>query len=164
MEHSTAIVESSAVIGKGTKVWAFSHISAGAKIGRDCVIGEGVHIGPNVIIGDRCKIQNHSILYEGLVLEEEVFIGPNVITTNDPCPRAIGPWKDRFLTTMIREGASIGANCTILCGIELGAFCMIGCGSVVTQNIKSLWLAYGNPAHHVRQLFKAPQAGLRIVT
>lgn len=155
MIHKSAIVESSE-IGQGTKVWAWSHICEGACIGTDCVIGEGVYIGPGVLIGNRCKIQNHSLLYHGVVIGDEVFIGPNVITTNDAMPRAVGDWSKRFRTTFIESGASICANCTIICGITIGANAMIGAGSMVNQNIKAGWLAYGNPAHHVRQIHAEP--------
>lgn len=150
--HSTAIVDEGAVIGKRTKIWSFAHICSNAIIGDDCVISEGVYIGPNVTIGNRCKIQNHALIYEGLFIEDDVFIGPGVVTVNDPHPRVIGPWRDRFMETRIMKGASVGANSTILCGITIGKSAMIGCGSVVTQNIKPGWLAYGNPAHHARKL------------
>lgn len=148
--HPTAIVETDQ-IGDFTKIWAFTHICPGASIGQNCTIGEGVYIGPGVKIGDGCKIQNHALIYEGLTIEDLVFIGPNVVTTNDIAPRADGPWRDRFRPTFIRKGASIGANSTVLCGIEIGAYSMIGAGSVVIQSIRAGWLAYGSPAHHARQ-------------
>ena len=148
--HPTAIVESDD-IGDGTKIWAFSHISKGVKIGAGCNIGEGTYIGINVTIGNRCKIQNHCLIYEGVHIGDEVFIGPNVITTNDIFPRAVGEWKHRFRETFIKKGASIAANCTILCGITIGEDAMIGAGSVVTKNIKPNYIAYGNPARHIRK-------------
>lgn len=151
--HPMAIVESS-MIGRGTRVWAFAHVCEGAVVGSNCMIGEGVYIGPNVRIGDRCKVQNHSLIYEGLTLEDEVFIGPNVVTTNDIAPRAVGPWHHRFKATLIKRGASIGANTTILCGVTIGEQAMIGCGSLVVHDVKPWWLAFGNPAHHVRSLYK----------
>lgn len=149
--HPTAIVETQD-IGDGTKIWAFSHISRGAKIGKNCMIGEGVHVGTGVVIGDGCRIQNHSLLYEGVTLEDEVFIGPNVITTNDCFPRAVGEWKHRFKTTLIKRRASVAANCTILCGITLGENCMVGAGSTVTKSVKDNYIAYGNPARHIRKV------------
>lgn len=151
--HPTAIIETDK-IGEGTKIWAFSHVSKGVQIGENCNIGEGVYIGVNVKIGNRCKIQNHCLIYEGVTIEDEVFIGPNVITTNDCFPRAIGSWETRFRETLIRKGASICANCTILCGIIIGKNAMIGAGSTVTKNIKSNYMAYGNPARHVRKMYE----------
>jgi UDP-2-acetamido-3-amino-2,3-dideoxy-glucuronate N-acetyltransferase len=148
MIHETAIIDNNTNIGDNTKIWAYSHISSGATIGSNCVIGEGVHIGPNVIIGDNCKIQNHSLLYEGVVLEDFVFIGPNTVTTNDYLPQVGGDWKSngRFRQTVFRRGCSIGANTTIVCGVEIGENSLVGAGSVVTKNIPSNSLAYGNPA------------------
>ena len=147
MINTTAIIDNNVQIGKNTKVWAFSHICSGATVGENCVIGEGVHIGPNVIIGDNCKIQNHSILYEGVELQNNVFIGPNVVTTNDLYPQAKGEWaRKNFKKTLIESFASVGANCTIICGNTIGSSSLIGAGSVVTKNIPSGVTAYGNPA------------------
>lgn len=137
-------------IGQNTKIWAYTHICKNAIIGENCTIGEGVYIGPNVKIGNNCKIQNHSLIYDGVEIEDDVFIGPNVITTNDNFPRALGDWSDRFKKTLIKKGSSICANSTIVCGVVLGTNCMIGAGSVVTKNIKDNYLAYGNPARHIR--------------
>jgi len=151
--HNTAIIDCDINnIGENTKVWAFSHICKNAKIGKNCMIGEGVYIGPNVVIGDNCKIQNHSLIYEGVIIQDEVFIGPNVVTTNDIFPRAIGDWSSKFRKTLIKKGASICANSTIICGINIGENAMIGAGSVVSKNIKSNYLAYGNPARHIRTI------------
>ena len=147
MIHETAIIDD-CTIGEGTKIWAFSHVSSGAIIGKNCVIGEGVHIGPNVIIGDNCRIQNHSILYEGVELGNEVFIGPNVVTTNDFRPSLTGDWKnsDRFRKTRFEDSSSIGANSTIVCGVVIGKGSLVGTGSVVTKNVDSGKTVYGNPA------------------
>ena len=144
-KHETAIVESNK-IGEGTKIWAFSHICRGARIGKNCTIGEGVYIGPNVVIGNDVKIQNHSLIYEGLEIGDNVFIGPSVVTTNDIFPSSAGEWKNRFRKTYINRGSSIGANSTIVCGISIGENVMIGAGSVVTKDIPSGKIAYGNPA------------------
>jgi len=150
--HKSAIVDRDedglldCEIGDGTKIWAFSHISRGAKIGKECVIGEGVHIGPGVIIGDNVKIQNGALIYKGVTIEDDVFIGPGVVTTNDIFPRSQGDWSKRFRKTLIKKGASVGANATIICGITLGETCMVGAGSVVTHDVARGSLVYGNPA------------------
>ena len=147
-QHPTSIVDNDVKIGKNTKIWAFSHISKGAVIGENCVVGEGVHIGPNIIIGDNCKIQNHSLLYEGVTLEDNVFLGPNTITTNDFTPQVGGDWKNsnRFRKTLFKQGCSIGANSTIICGVTIGENSLIGAGSVITKNIPKNSTAFGNPA------------------
>lgn len=152
--HPTAIIDEDVILGENCKVWAYTHISRGARIGSNCVIGEGVHIGNDVIIGNWCKIQNHSLIYKGVTLEDEVFLGPNTITTNDLYPRARGDWEDRFRTTFFKKGSSVGANCTIVCGIELGIFSMVAAGSVVCQNVMDYSLVKGNPARHVKFLEK----------
>lgn len=145
--HETSIVETED-IGYGTRIWAFSHISKGVVIGTNCIIGEGVHIGPNVVIGNNCKIQNHSLLYEGVTLEDNVFLGPNTVTTNDFYPQVGGDWKNssRYRKTLFEEGCSIGANSTIICGVSIGKNSIIGAGSVVTKNIPPDSKAFGNPA------------------
>lgn len=145
-KHKTSIVESE-FIGENTKIWANSHICKNSKIGSNCVIGENVYIGPNVIIGDNCKIQNNSLIYEGVTVEDNVFIGPNVVTTNDFIPRVGGDWKnnDRFRKTIFKKGCSVGANSTIVCGVEIGENSLIGAGSVVTKNVPSNSVGFGNP-------------------
>ena len=149
--HETALVDNDVCIGEGTKIWAFSHIMSGAKIGKNCVIGEGVHVGNNVIIGDNCKVQNHSLLYEGVVIGNNVFIGPNVVTTNDFEPEAVGDWKDRFRKTYFGDGCSIGANSTIICGNEIGNNALVGAGSVVTKSVDENVVVVGNPAKILRR-------------
>lgn len=143
--HSTSIIESD-TIGDGTKIWAFSHISKNVVIGNNCIIGEGVYIGPNVVIGNNVKIQNHSLIYEGVHIEDNVFIGPNVVTTNDIFPNVSDEWSHRFRKTIFKKGCSIGANSTIICGITIGEDSLVGAGSVVTKNVPSNVLCYGNPA------------------
>lgn len=147
-KHNTAIIDSKCSIGNNTKIWAFSHISSNVIIGDNCVIGEGVYIGPGVVIGSNCKIQNHSLIYEGVTIEDNVFIGPNTVTTNDYMPQVSGDWKgsDRFRKTLFKKGCSIGANSTIICGVVIGEKVLIGAGSVVTRSIANDCIAFGNPA------------------
>jgi UDP-2-acetamido-3-amino-2,3-dideoxy-glucuronate N-acetyltransferase len=149
--HNTAIIDKDVTIGAGTKVWAFSHIMPNVIIGKNCIIGEGVHVGSGVIIGDNCKIQNHSLLYEGVVIEDNVFIGPNVVTTNDIEPVSMGDWKDRFKNTLIKKGASVGANSTIICGNVIGESSLVGAGSVVTKDVEPFTVVVGNPARFLRK-------------
>jgi UDP-2-acetamido-3-amino-2,3-dideoxy-glucuronate N-acetyltransferase len=146
-KHEMSIVESDA-IGDGTKIWAFSHICKNAVIGDNCVIGEGVYIGPNVTIGNNCKIQNNSLVYEGVTLEDNVFLGPNTVTTNDFKPQVVGDWKNdgRFKKTIFKNGCSIGANSVIVCGVNIGENSLVGAGSVVTKDVPPNSTVYGNPA------------------
>jgi UDP-2-acetamido-3-amino-2,3-dideoxy-glucuronate N-acetyltransferase len=152
--HKTAIIDEKVSIGSGTKIWAYSHISSNVSIGNNCTIGEGVHIGPNVSIGNNCKIQNHALLYEGVILEDNVFIGPSVVTTNDIFPSATGEWSERFRKTLFKKGCSVGANSTIICGIEVGEGSLIGAGSVVTKNVKREQIVVGNPAKFLKKCQK----------
>jgi len=154
--HPTTIIDDNVQIGEGTKIWAFSHISSGTIIGKNCMIGEGVHIGNNVIIGDDCKIQNHSLVYHGVTLENEVFLGPNTITTNDLYPRAKGNWEDRFRKTLFKYRAAVGANCTILCGITMYENSMAAAGSMVCTDVMKNSLVKGNPARHIRFFSDGP--------
>ncbi|AKG91239.1 Bacterial transferase hexapeptide {six repeats} [Geoglobus ahangari] len=143
--HPTAIVESEN-IGEGTRIWHFVHIREGARVGRNCNIGKGVYIDTEVVIGNNVKIQNFATLYRGVVIEDDVFVGPAVVFTNDLYPRAF-IWSDeRVVETRVRKGASIGANSTIVCGIEIGEYAMVGAGSVVTRSVPPHALVYGNPA------------------
>ncbi|NOY10520.1 MAG: N-acetyltransferase [Archaeoglobi archaeon] len=143
--HPTAIVESES-IGEGTRIWHFVHIREGARVGRNCNIGKGVYIDTEVVIGNNVKIQNFATLYRGVVIEDDVFVGPAVVFTNDLYPRAF-IWSDeRVVETRVRKGASIGANSTIVCGIEIGEYAMVGAGSVVTRSVPPHALVYGNPA------------------
>jgi UDP-2-acetamido-3-amino-2,3-dideoxy-glucuronate N-acetyltransferase len=142
---STAILYSLA-IGDDTKIWRNAHISHGAVIGANCMIGEGVHVGPGVKIGNGCRIQNGAQLFEGVTLEENVFVGPHVVFTNVLVPRAFSKRAGAFGQTLVKRGASIGANATILCGIEIGEFAMVGAGSTVTRPVRQRSIVVGNPA------------------
>lgn len=157
---STAIVEVGAVVGLNSKIWHFSHICHDAEIGSNCIIGDNVYIGPGVQIGNGCKIQNNCFLPSGVVLEDDVFLGPHVVFTNIIVPRAFIEKKDEFKTTIIFRGASIGANSTILSGLFIGSYVIIGAGSVVTNSIEPYQVAFGNPA---REVGKVNAAGDEIV-
>ena len=133
-------------IGQDTRVWANAHVSAGSVIGSNCTIGEGVHIGPHVVIGNGCKIQNGAQLFEGVMLEDDVFIGPHVVTTNVLTPRAFIDRKTEFKPTLVKRGASIGANATILCGVTIGEYAMVGAGAVVTRDVPPFTCVVGVPA------------------
>ncbi|SFK54688.1 acyltransferase [Caulobacter sp. UNC279MFTsu5.1] len=144
--HPSAEVEPGAVLGAGTRVWRFSHVAAGARIGEDCVIGQNVAIGPGAVLGDRCKVQNNVSLYAGVVLEDGVFCGPSCVFTNVATPRAEIDRKAEFRPTRVGRGATIGANATIVCGHALGAWCLIAAGAVVTRDVPPLALMAGVPA------------------
>ena len=133
--HSSSFVDEGVVIGKGTKIWHFCHIQENAKIGDNCSLGQNVNIASGVIIGDRVKIQNNVSVYEGVVLEDEVFCGPSCVFTNDLSPRAVSEGRENYIPTIVRKGASIGANATIVCGVELGEWCMVAAGAVVTKDV-----------------------------
>ncbi len=151
----TAIVEERAVLGKGTKVWHFSHILPGAKVGRNCTIGQNVVIGSGVRIGHGCKIQDNACIFKGVVLEDYVFVGPSVVFTNVYNPRAEIPRMSELLPTLVRKGASIGANATILCGVVIGRYAMVGAGTVVIANVKDYAVVVGNPARQVGWMSRA---------
>jgi UDP-2-acetamido-3-amino-2,3-dideoxy-glucuronate N-acetyltransferase len=144
--HPKSVVDDAVTIGEGTKVWHFSHISAQAIIGKNCVIGQNVFIGKGVKIGNGVKIQNNVSVFEGVEIEDDVFIGPSVVFTNVINPRAFIERKNEFLKTVIKKGATIGANATVICGNVIGKFAMIGAGSVITKEVKDFELWYGNPA------------------
>lgn len=147
--HETAVVDQGCVIGAGTKIWHFSHVIKGTKIGADCVIGQNVMIGPDVVVGDKCKIQNNVSLYKGIILEDGVFCGPSCVFTNVHNPRAEVERKDEFRPTHVERGTTIGANATIVCGNRLGAYSLIGAGAVVTKDVKPHAVMVGNPAKQI---------------
>ena len=147
--HPTAIIDTEVTIGKDTKIWHFSHVLGGSRIGERCNIGQNVVIGPNVRIGNGCKIQNNVSVYQGVTLEDDVFCGPSMVFTNVINPRADVVRKDEFKPTRVKTGATIGANATIVCGITLGDYCFVGAGAVVTKDVPAHALVIGNPATQV---------------
>jgi UDP-2-acetamido-3-amino-2,3-dideoxy-glucuronate N-acetyltransferase len=144
--HESSYVDEGAEIGDETKIWHFCHIMSGARIGKKCSIGQNVNIGSRAIIGDNVKIQNNVSVYDDVIIEDDVFCGPSCVFTNIINPRAFVERKHEYKTTIIKKGASIGANATIVCGVTIGEYALIGAGSVVTKDIPAYSLAYGNPA------------------
>ena len=144
--HETAIVDEHCRIGKGTRIWHFSHILANSDIGENCILGQNVMVGPDVSIGNHCKIQNNVSIYKGITLEDGVFCGPSCVFTNVSNPRAELEKKEQFADTRVRRGVTIGANATILCGIELGEYSFIAAGAVVTRDVPPFALVAGAPA------------------
>ena len=147
--HESSYVDEPSEIGDGTKIWHFSHIMSGAKIGNDCNIGQNVVVSPNVVLGNNVKIQNNVSVYTGVICEDDVFLGPSMVFTNVINPRSHVSRKDEYRQTIIKRGASVGANATIVCGHTLGEYCLIGAGSVVTKDVKPFALMVGNPAKRI---------------
>jgi UDP-2-acetamido-3-amino-2,3-dideoxy-glucuronate N-acetyltransferase len=147
--HESAWVDAGASIGVGTRIWHFVHVLPGTVIGQNCVLGQNVMAGPDVSIGNGCKIQNNVALYRGVVLEDDVFCGPSCVFTNVLTPRAHVERKNEFAPTLVRRGATIGANATIVCGNTLGAYCMIAAGAVITKDVPDFALMAGVPARRI---------------
>ncbi len=144
--HETAIIDEGANIGSGTKIWHFSHLMSGAQIGQDCVLGQNVFVGGKARIGNRVKIQNNVSVYDSVILEDDVFCGPSCVFTNVINPRAFVERKTKYMETLVKKGASIGANATIVCGVQIGEYAMIGAGAVVTKDVNPFALMIGVPA------------------
>jgi UDP-2-acetamido-3-amino-2,3-dideoxy-glucuronate N-acetyltransferase len=147
--HETAVIDAGCKIGEGTKIWHFSHIMSGCEIGKNCNIGQNVVVSPQVILGENVKVQNNVSIYTGVICEDDVFLGPSMVFTNVVNPRSFIIRKTEYKTTLVKKGASIGANATILCGHEIGAFALIGAGAVVTKSVLPYALVVGNPAKQV---------------
>lgn len=147
--HETAVIDGGCAIGAGTKVWHFSHIMSGAVLGEHCNIGQNVVISPDVTLGRNCKVQNNVSLYSGVVCEDDVFLGPSCVFTNVSTPRSAVVRRDQYAKTRVGKGATIGANATIVCGLDIGPFAFVGAGAVVTKPVPPYALVLGNPARQV---------------
>lgn len=147
--HATAVVDDGAEIGAGSKIWHFCHVLRGSRIGTGCVLGQNVMVGPDVVIGNGVKVQNNVSIYAGVTIEDEVFCGPSCVFTNVLTPRAFVERKDEFLPTLVKRGATIGANATVICGVTIGRYAMLGAGAIVTRDVRDHSLVLGNPARHV---------------
>jgi UDP-2-acetamido-3-amino-2,3-dideoxy-glucuronate N-acetyltransferase len=143
--HETAVIDDGCTIGRGSKIWHFSHIMKDAVIGEKCNIGQNVVISPGVILGNNVKVQNNVSIYTGVICEDDVFLGPSMVFTNITNPRSAIIRRDQYVTTLVRRGASVGANATIVCGNEIGEYSLIGAGTVITKPVKPFALVVGNP-------------------
>ena len=149
MIHPSAIVDAGAQLGQRTRVWHFAHVCAGARIGADCSLGQGVYVGNDVLIGRNVKVQNHVSVYDAVTLEDDVFCGPSMVFTNVHNPRAAVTRKNEYRRTLVRQGATLGANCTIVCGVTVGRYAFVGAGAVVSRDVPDFALAMGVPARQV---------------
>lgn len=147
--HPTAVIDGGATIGDGTRIWHWVHVSGGARIGAGCSIGQGVFVGSNAVIGANCKIQNHVSVYDKVTLEDDVFCGPSMVFTNVSNPRSHVPRKDEYRATLVKRGATLGANCTVICGVTIGEHAFIGAGAVVTTDVKPYALVVGVPGRQI---------------
>ena len=147
--HSTAVIDEGCSIGRGTKIWHFTHIMSGCMIGENCSFGQNVVVSSEVILGRNVKVQNNVSIYTGVMCEDDVFLGPSMVFTNVINPRSAVVRKDQYRKTLVKKGASIGANATIICGVTIGEYAFIGAGSVVNKDVKPFSLVAGNPARHI---------------
>jgi len=147
--HPSAIVDAGAQLGEGTKVWHFAHVCAGARIGADCSLGQGVYVGNDVVIGRNARIQNNVSVYDAVTLEDDVFCGPSMVFTNVYNPRAAVTRKSEYRRTLVRAGATLGANCTIVCGVTVGRHAFVGAGAVVNRDVPAFALVVGVPAQQI---------------
>ena len=147
--HPSAIVDDGAQLGDGTRVWHFVHVSAGARIGANCSLGQGVYVGNDVVIGDNVKIQNNVSVYDAVTLEDDVFCGPSMVFTNVYNPRSAVPRKSEYRRTLVKRGATLGANCTIVCGTTIGEYAFVGAGAVVSRDVPAYALVVGVPARRI---------------
>jgi UDP-2-acetamido-3-amino-2,3-dideoxy-glucuronate N-acetyltransferase len=168
--HPSAIVENPGNVGEGTKIWHWVHVMPKAQIGRDCILGQNVFVGNDVILGNNVRVQNNVSIYDAVRLEDDVFCGPSMVFTNVINPRSAIERKEEYLPTIVKKGASIGANATVVCGNEIGKYAFIGAGSVVTNPVNNYALVVGNPARQIGWVSKAghrlefDEAGIAICT
>jgi len=148
-QHPSAIVDEGAQIGSGSRVWHFVHVCAGARIGEGVSLGQNVFVGNKVVIGDRCKVQNNVSVYDNVTLEEGVFCGPSMVFTNVYNPRSLIERKDQYRDTLVKKGATLGANCTIVCGVTIGEYAFIGAGAVINKDVPAYALMVGVPARQI---------------
>lgn len=148
-KHETAVVDEGCTIGRGTKIWHFSHIMAGCIIGESCNLGQNVVVSPGVVLGNNVKVQNNVSIYEGVICDNDVFLGPSMVFTNVTNPRSAVSRRNEYKKTRVGQGATIGANATIVCGHDIGAFAFIGAGAVVTKTVPAYALLVGNPARQI---------------
>lgn len=148
-QHPSAIVDEGAQIGNGSRVWHFVHVCAGARIGEGVSLGQNVFVGNKVVIGDRCKIQNNVSVYDNVTLEEGVFCGPSMVFTNVYNPRSLIERKDQYRNTLVKKGATLGANCTIVCGVTIGEYAFVGAGAVINKDVPAYALMVGVPARQI---------------
>ena len=144
--HETAVIDGGCEIGEGTRIWHFTHVMQGSKMGHHCNIGQNVVISPEVVLGNNVKVQNNVSIYTGVICEDDVFLGPSMVFTNVINPRSAVVRKNEYRKTLVRRGATIGANATIVCGVTLGEYCFVGAGAVVTKDVKPYELVFGNPS------------------
>jgi UDP-2-acetamido-3-amino-2,3-dideoxy-glucuronate N-acetyltransferase len=144
--HESSYIDEPCIIGKGTKIWHFCHIMKDCKIGENCNLGQNVVVSPGCVIGNNVKIQNNVSVYTGVILEDDVFCGPSSVFTNVTNPRSHVPRKNEYKRTRVKQGASIGANATVICGVTLGRYCFVGAGAVITRDVPDYAMVYGNPA------------------
>jgi UDP-2-acetamido-3-amino-2,3-dideoxy-glucuronate N-acetyltransferase len=147
--HHTAVIDEGCEIGEGTKIWHFSHLMSGCKLGRNCNLGQNVVVSPEVVLGNNVKVQNNVSIYTGVVCEDDVFLGPSMVFTNVMNPRSAVIRRGQYTKTLVKQGASVGANATIICGHDIGKFAFIGAGSVVTKDVQDYALVVGNPARQI---------------
>jgi len=147
--HETAVIDEGCTIGEGSKVWHFSHLMSGCSVGNNCNIGQNCVISPGVSLGDNVKVQNNVSLYTGVLVEDDVFLGPSCVFTNVINPRSAVPRRDQYMRTVIRKGATIGANATVVCGKEIGEYAFIAAGAVITREVLPFALVAGNPARQI---------------
>lgn len=147
--HETAVIDEGCEIGDGTKIWHFSHLMPGCKLGKNCNLGQNVVVSPGVILGDNVKVQNNVSIYTGVICEDDVFLGPSMVFTNIINPRSAIVRRDQYTRTLVKKGASIGANATIICGHDIGRYAFIGAGAVVSKAVPDYALVVGNPARQI---------------